>query len=51
MCCDINGKIPSFLNNYLQESIGLESAIVLITLFYSRKTWRLYVELPQNIIP
>jgi len=46
MYYDINGKIPNFLNNSLQESLGLESVIILITLFCTRNTWRLYVELP-----
>jgi len=41
MYCDINGKISSFLNNCLQESVGLESVIILITLLCSRKTWML----------
>jgi len=44
-------KIPSFLNNCLQESLGLESVIILITLFCSQKTWMLCVELLQKIIP
>ena len=47
----IIGKIPSFVNNYIQETLGLESVIILITLFCSQKTWILCVELPQNIIP
>jgi len=48
MYCDINGKTPSFLNNCLQESLGLESVIIQITLFCSRKTWMLCVELPPE---
>jgi hypothetical protein len=48
MYCDINGKIPSFLNNCLQESLGLESVIILITLFCNRKTWLLCAELPRK---
>ena len=31
----INGKIPSFLNNCLQESLGLELVMILITLLSS----------------
>ena len=46
MYCDINGKIPSFLNNCLQECLGLELVIILITLFCSQKTWLLCAELP-----
>jgi len=45
MYCDISGKIPSFLNNCLQESLGLESVMILITLF-----WILCVELLQKIM-
>jgi len=44
MYCDINGKIPSFLNNCLQECLGLELVIILITLFCSQKTWLLCAE-------
>jgi hypothetical protein len=51
MYFDINGKLPSFLNNCLQEFPGLESVIILITLLCSRKTWMLRVELPRKIIP
>jgi len=49
--CDINGKIPSFLDNCLQVSVGLESIIILITLLCCQKTCMLWVELPQKIIP
>jgi len=47
----VNGKVSSCLNNGLQESLGLEFVIILITLFCSLKTWTLCVELPQKIIP
>jgi hypothetical protein len=33
MYCDISGKIPNFLNSCLQESLGLDPLIILITLF------------------
>jgi hypothetical protein len=33
MYCDISGKIPNFLNSWLQESLGLDPVIILITIF------------------
>jgi hypothetical protein len=50
MYCDISCKIPSFLNSCVQESLGLDPVIILITLFWSLKTWMLCEEFPQKII-
>jgi hypothetical protein len=60
MYCNFYGKIPTFLNYCLQESLDLELIIIMVTLFCSRKIWRLcvellyvellYVELPQQFI-
>jgi hypothetical protein len=33
MYCEINGKIPSFLDNCLQDSVGLELVIIPIFSF------------------
>jgi hypothetical protein len=49
MYCDIKGKILNFLNNCLQESVGLELVIFLITLSVVER--HVCVELPQKIIP
>jgi len=48
---DCNGSILNFLNSPLQESLGLGPAMIPIPPFGSQKTWRLFEELPQKIIP
>ena len=46
---DCNGSILNFLNSPLQESVGLDPVMIQFAL--SQKTWRLFEELPQKIIP
>jgi len=41
-------KSPVFLNNCLQESLGLELVMILTILFCSRKTWMQCAELPPE---
>jgi hypothetical protein len=48
---DCKGKILHSLNASLQESLGLNPLITLITLFWVLKVCILQEELPQNIIP
>jgi len=48
---DCNGNILNFLNSPLHKSFGLDPVMILIAPFWSQKTWRLFEELPQKIIP
>ena len=46
--CDISGRIPNCLNKCLQESLGLESVITLITLVCSQKTDTMSRNAPED---
>jgi len=51
ICCDFNGRIFRFLNNWREESLFIAFIIILIILFRILKILELYAELPQKIMP
>jgi hypothetical protein len=49
--CDVKGKICSFLNKFLHETVFPHPSIILIAFFCIQKIVELCGKFPQNIIP